>query len=210
MSSIVSTAIGGILFYGAGLVVDHEMTAGLLTSYLIYCMVLAGSLGGLAGTYGDVMSAAGANRRVFELLDAEPPKIPLEQGLRPTVDERLRCSITFEDVAFAYPTRPEQQVLSGLSLRIEAGQKVALVGRSGCGKSTIINLIMRFYDPTAGAIGFAGHPLTELAPSWLHRHIGLVAQEPLLFGMTIAENIAFGVEEGDGGEGAKARADAAV
>ena len=209
MGLVVGCAIGLILYVGAGLVIDGEMTAGTLTSYLIYCMVLAGSMGGLAGTYGAVMTAAGANRRVFELLDGPPPRIPLEEG-RVLDHTALRCSLRFKDVCFSYPTRPTQTVLHNVSFSVEAGQKVALVGRSGCGKSTIMNLIMRFYDPTAGTISFAGEPLRELQPAWLHRHIGLVAQEPLLFGCTIAENIAFGVEEADDGAAAQAKAEAAV
>jgi ABC-type multidrug transport system fused ATPase/permease subunit len=172
-------------------------------------MVLAGSLGGLAGTYGSVMMAAGANRRVFEILDGPEPAIPLDQGARPD-RSRLHCSLLFRDVCFSYPTRPDQAVLSSVSFEIPAGQKVALVGRSGCGKSTIINLIMRFYDPLSGSIELGGLPLSSIAPAWLHTTFGLVAQEPLLFGMTIEENIAFGVEEDDGGAAATARAEAAV
>ena len=209
MSCVVSCAIGFILYYGAGLVVSGEMTPGGLTSYLIYCMVLTGSIGGLAGTYGSVMMAAGANRRVFELLDAPPPAIPLEEGEYPSPASSMACSLDFRDVCFSYPTRPDQSVLKGVSFSIQAGQKVALVGKSGCGKSTIINLIMRFYDPMSGAIELGGRPLTSLAPKWLHTHFGLVAQEPLLFGMTVAENIGFGAGEEDG-EDERLRAEAAV
>jgi ABC-type multidrug transport system fused ATPase/permease subunit len=199
----------GILYYGAGLVVEGEMSAGVLTSYLIYCMALAGSIGGLVGTYGLVMTAAGANRRVFELLDAPPPRIPLQEGRR-LDPASLQCSIRFEDVCFSYPTRKDQAVLHNVSFSVAAGQKVALVGRSGCGKSTIMNLMMRFYDPTSGTITFGGHPLSEIQPAWLHQNFGLVAQEPLLFGCTIAENIAFGVDDGDGGDAATAKAREAV
>ena len=150
MGLVVGCAIGLILYVGAGLVIDGEMTAGTLTSYLIYCMVLAGSMGGLAGTYGAVMTAAGANRRVFELLDGPPPRIPLEEG-RVLDHTALRCSLRFKDVCFSYPTRPAQTVLHNVSFSVEAGQKVALVGRSGCGKSTIMNLIMRFVSAAAHA-----------------------------------------------------------
>ena len=209
MGAVVGTAIGGILYYGAGLVVEGEMTAGVLTSYLIYCMALAGSVAGLVGTYGLVMTAAGANRRVFELLDSPPPAIPLSEGMRLDTTS-LQCSVRFTDVCFSYPTRKHQPVLHNLSFNVQAGQKVALVGRSGCGKSTIMNLMMRFYDPTSGTISFAGHAMSELQPAWLHQNFGLVAQEPLLFGCTIAENIAFGVDEGDDGAAASAKAEAAV
>ncbi len=209
MGGIVGCAIGGILYVGAGLVVEGEMTAGVLTSYLIYCMALAGSIGGLVGTYGLVMTAAGANRRVFELLDAPPPRIPLQEGRR-LDPAALQCSIRFEDVCFSYPTRKQQPVLQSVSFSVSAGQKVALVGRSGCGKSTIMNLIMRFYDPDSGRIVFGGHPLSEIQPAWLHEHFGLVAQEPLLFGCTIEENIALGVDDQTGGEAAAQKARDAV
>lgn len=209
MGGIVGCAIGGILYVGAGLVVEGEMTAGVLTSYLIYCMALAGSIGGLVGTYGLVMTAAGANRRVFELLDAPPPRIPLQEGLR-LDPATLQCSIRFEDVCFSYPTRKQQPVLQNVSFAVSAGQKVALVGRSGCGKSTIMNLLMRFYDPDSGRIEFGGHPLSEIQPAWLHEHLGLVAQEPLLFGCTIEENISLGVDDQTDGEAAAQKAREAV
>ncbi|NBD07560.1 MULTISPECIES: ABC transporter ATP-binding protein [Corallococcus] len=177
-----------VFWYGGRLVVDGELTVGALTSFLIYTMLVALSLGSLADLWADFMRASGAAERVFELMDREPAIAP-DQGERPaTIEGR----VDFQDVRFAYPTRPDVPVLQGIDLTLQAGEVVAVVGSSGAGKSTLAGLLSRFYDPQQGRLLLDGRPLASLDPSWLRRHVGMVAQEPLLFSCSIADNIRYG------------------
>lgn len=177
-----------VLWYGGRLVLADAMTVGELTSFLIYTMLVAFSLGAVAELWTDFMRAAGAAERLFELLD-RTPAVPSSGGQTlEKVDGRVR----FSQVAFAYPTRPDLPVLRSLSLDIEPGEIVALVGPSGAGKSTLGALLQRFYDPTQGTVSVDGHDLRELDPSWLRRQIGVVSQEPLLFSSSVADNIRYG------------------
>ncbi len=181
-------AVASVLWYGGRLVLDEAMSVGELTSFILYTLIVAFSLGALGGLWADFMRASGAAARVFGLLE-RAPSIPTRGGrVLPALEGRVR----FEAVGFAYPTRPDVPVLRELSLVLEAGEAVALVGPSGGGKSTIAALISRFYDPDAGRVLLDGVPLTELDPSWLREQIGVVAQEPILFSTSIAENIRYG------------------
>jgi ABC transporter fused permease/ATP-binding protein len=182
------TAAVLVFWYGARLVSRGQMSPGGLMSFLIYTLIVAFALGGLADLWADFMRAAGAAERVFELID-RVPAIPPEGGLVPS---RAEGRVALSGVDFAYPTRPDVKVLRGLELALAPGEVVALVGPSGAGKSTIAALIARFYDPQAGAVFFDGHDVRTLDPRWLHRQIGAVAQEPVLFSTTIAENIRYG------------------
>jgi len=134
------------------------------------------------------MKSVGAGQRVFELLDRRPAILPSGGHELPS----LRGAIEFAKVSFSYPSRPEAGVLRSLSLEVAPGEVVALVGSSGAGKSTLAALLMRFYDPVEGAIRVDGHDLRDLEPSWLRRQIGTVAQEPILFSCSIADNIRYG------------------
>lgn len=143
------------------------------------------------------MQAVGASERIFDLLD-RVPKIPATANAqcssKPTdFDGYVRV----ENVCFTYPTRSDQQVLRDISFEIKPGQKVALVGPSGGGKSTIASLIERFYDPTSGTILFGSCPLTTIDPQWLRDNISFVNQEPSLFACSIRDNIVFGLERTD-------------
>jgi ATP-binding cassette subfamily B protein len=177
-----------VFWYGARLVSRGQMSPGGLMSFLIYTLIVAFALGGLADLWADFMRAAGAAERVFEIIDRKPA-IPPEGGLVPP---RAEGRVALSGVAFAYPTRPEVSVLRDLDLTLAPGEVVALVGPSGAGKSTIAALMARFYDPQKGAVSFDGHDVRVLDPRWLHRQIGAVAQEPVLFSTTIAENIRYG------------------
>ena len=127
---------------------------------------------------------------VFELIDREPPiDHTKEEGLRP---KEVQGRFEFAGVHFTYPNRPEQPIFKGLDLTVEAGHTVALVGSSGSGKSTTVQLVERFYDPSRGTISLDGVDLRELNLKWLRSQIGLVGQEPVLFSGTILENIAYG------------------
>ncbi|HYO54280.1 ABC transporter ATP-binding protein [Archangium sp.] len=177
-----------VLWYGGRLVLDGEMTVGNLTSFLIYSMMVAFALGALTDLWADFMRATGAAERVFELIDRQPT-IPASGGERlPSVQGRVE----FQQVRFAYPTRPDVPVLQGIDLKLDPGEVVAIVGPSGAGKSTIAGLLARMYDPQSGRVLLDGKALGSLDPEWLRRQIGTVAQEPMLFASSIADNIRYG------------------
>jgi ATP-binding cassette subfamily B protein len=182
-------AIVLVIWYGGLLVVNHEITIGTLMSFLIYTLLIAVSLGALSSLYADFMKAIGASERVFELIDRVPSIAAPE---KPAHLAHPRGEVAFHDVTFAYPSRPERDVLSDFEMTLAPGEVVALVGQSGSGKSTVAALIPRFYDPQRGWITFDGIDLRELDPDWLRAQIGVVSQEPILFAMSIAENIRYG------------------
>jgi ATP-binding cassette subfamily B protein len=177
-----------VFWYGGRLVAAGTMTAGALIQFLIYTLIVAFAVGGLADLWADFMRAAGAGERVFELID-RVPAIPPSGGAQPA---RVEGKVELSGVRFAYPSRPEVEVLAGIDLALAPGEVVAVVGPSGAGKSTIAQLIARFYDPLAGEIRFDGQDIRALDPRWLRRQIGAVAQEPVLFSTSIAENIRYG------------------
>src|SRR5262245_57716938 len=181
-------AIALVVWYGGRLVSSHTLTMGQLTAFLLYTGIVAVSLGSLGSLWSDFMKAAGASQRIFELLDRRG-SLELSSG-EPAGE--VRGSLRFVDVGFAYPTRPEQEVLQGFDLEVEPGQVVALVGPSGAGKSTVAALIQRFYDPQSGSILLDGRDLRTIAPRSLRERIGVVMQEPVLFAESIAQNIRYG------------------
>ncbi|WP_053231370.1 ABC transporter ATP-binding protein [Sandaracinus amylolyticus] len=176
-----------VLWYGGHLVIDGAMSVGGLTSFLVYTLLVAVSLGALTDLYADLTKASGAAERVFELLDRTPAMAP-KGGLAP---REARGELRFESVRFAYPARPDAPVLEGMELVVAPGEIVALVGPSGAGKSTIASLVARLYDPSEGRVRLDGHDLRELDPEWLRRQVGTVAQEPILFSTSIADNIRY-------------------
>ena len=181
-------AIAAVLWYGGRLVVSGGMSAGELTSFILYTLIVAFSIGALAGLWSDFMRAVGAAERVFDLIDREP-KIPLVGGR--TLD-RLDGRVELEAVSFAYPSRPDVPVLRDVNLTLAPGEVVALVGPSGGGKSTVAALLTRMYDPESGRILLDGVPLKDLDPTWLRRQVGVVAQDPVLLSTSVAENIRYG------------------
>ncbi|WP_027001877.1 ABC transporter ATP-binding protein [Hugenholtzia roseola] len=193
VSFILFTIFGSIvavLWYGTTLVADGTLKIGDLTSFIIYTMFIGGSIGGLGSLYGEIQKALGASERILEILnqDQEPQK---EQA----APIQMQGDIAFKNVCFSYPTRPDVQVLNDLSLQIKAGEKVALVGHSGAGKSTIIQLLLRFYDLKtlgSGQIEVDGLDYDAYNLNDYRSKIGIVPQEVILFGGTIKENIAYG------------------
>jgi len=180
-----------VLGYGGRLVLDGSLTVGALTSFLVYTLIVAFSLGALADLWATFMKASGAAERIFELAD-RTPAMPAHGGeVPPTVPGRVEL----EGVTFAYPSRPHLPVLRGLTLAIAPGEVLALVGPSGAGKSTVASLLGRLYDPGMGAVRLDGRDLRELDPAWWRRQVGVVAQEPILFSASVAENIRYGREE---------------
>ena len=180
-------AISGVLWYGGVLLAEGQMTMGELTSFLLYTFTVAFSIAALGGVFQDFMRAIGASERVFELLDRTST---IQSGeISPS---ETRGAIIFDQVDFAYPSRPDIPVLSGVDLMLNPGEVVALVGPSGGGKSTVAALISRFYDPSTGHVSLDGRPLSSLSMEWLRRQVGVVAQEPMLFATSIRENIRYG------------------
>jgi len=181
-----------VLWYGATLVLNGDMSPGTLTSFVLYTLTVGFSLAGLAGLFGSLMKAVGANDRVFQIIDRQP-LVPLRGG---EILPSLRGQVNFNKVSFWYPSRPQAQVLNEVTLELKPGTVTALVGASGGGKSTIVSLIERFYDvePQHGSITIDGYNIQHLDPSWLHRQMGLVSQEPILFATSIRENLTYGVE----------------
>jgi ATP-binding cassette subfamily B protein len=181
-------AMAAVLGYGGVLVAQGSLTAGALTAFLVYTLFIAMSLGALAEIWAEAMRGLGAADRVFALMD-RTPGMALEGGARPA---SCQGALTLDAVRFAYPTRPEIEVLSGLDLEIRSGEVVALVGASGAGKSTIAALVGRLYDPTAGTVLLDARDLRELDPAWLRAQIGVVPQEPVLFSASVEENVRYG------------------
>jgi ATP-binding cassette subfamily B protein len=176
-----------VLWYGGRLVAAGSLSVGELTSFILYTLFVAISISALANLWSDFARASGASARVFELLDREPAIANTGGRQLPQVTG----TIELREVDFAYPSRPEAAVIKSLSVTIAPGEVVALVGPSGAGKSTIASLVLRLYDPTGGAVLLDGHDLRELDPSWLRGRIGVVAQEPILFSTSIADNIRY-------------------
>jgi ATP-binding cassette subfamily B protein len=157
---------------------------------VLYAVLAAAGLGQLSEMWGEVSQASGAAERLFEILAVRPIIVAPAQ---PTaLAQPARGEVSFSDVHFAYPGRPENAVLDRVTFTVAPGEKVAIVGPSGAGKSTIFHLILRFYDPLSGHISFDGLPLRKLDPLALRRQIALVPQEAVVFAASARENIRFG------------------
>ncbi|WP_169052321.1 ABC transporter transmembrane domain-containing protein [Tabrizicola sp. YIM 78059] len=182
--------IVGVLWVGARDVRAGAMSVGELIQFVIYAVMVAGAVGALSEIWGELQRAAGATERLVELLNAEDT---VRDPVRPVPLPRpVRGEIAFQDVTFRYPARPEASALNGVSLHVRPGETVALVGPSGAGKTTILQLLMRFYDPQSGQITLDGIPLTDLARADFRQAIALVPQDPVIFAASARENIRFG------------------
>jgi len=190
---LVCASVVGVLWYGAQDVLAGHMTAGRLSQFVLYAVFAASSLGQLSEVYGELAQAAGAAERLGEIFAARPavsaPKNPR------TLPEPAIGSIAFSDVHFSYPTRTEHAALHGLTLQVRSGERLALVGPSGAGKTTVFQLLLRFYDPSSGLVLVDGIPVTDVDPRALRRRMALVPQEPTIFAATVLDNIRYGRPE---------------
>ena len=194
ISFVVFVLFGGIvavIWYGASLVEEGAITIGELISFILYTTLIGGSIAGLGDMYGQLQRAFGASERILSILEEENEVDP-EAYYKRQPDLPIQGSIAFEGVSFAYPSRPDVTVLNDISFSIRQGEKVALVGHSGAGKSTITQLLLRFYEVGQGQILVDGQNIRKYDISAYRKHIGIVPQEVLLFGGSIRENIAYG------------------
>ena len=166
-----------ILVYGSWLVWHGALKVEEMLAFLLFRAQLQEWTGNLLNSFSNLIKSSGAAHQVFLLLE-RPPRLSPSLGARPASADG---SVVFRDVHFAYPTRPDVPVLRGLSFEARPGEVVALTGPSGAGKSTCFHLLEHFYEPDAGRVLLEGHPISDLDHGWLHAHVGLVGQEPVLF-----------------------------
>ncbi len=190
---IITILFGGIFFIlwqGALMLERGEMEAGDLFSFIMYTGILGGAIASFGTLYTQIVGAIGATERIQEILDT-PSELPMDKS-ETTTDLKIIGDVKYENVSFAYPTRKDLTILKGINLHINAGQKIALVGQSGGGKSTIVQLLMKFYQPDQGLITVDGKNINDYNLTQYRKNIGIVPQEVILFGGSIKENIAYG------------------
>ena len=185
---IAFCAVGVILWVGGHDVFAGRLSAGELSAFVFYAFVVATGAGTVSEVWGELQRAAGATERLMEILDARPgiaaPSVPAP---RPP-----HAGIAFEAVTFAYPARPGTPALDRFSLEVSQGERVALVGPSGAGKTTVLSLLLRFYDPQSGALRIGGTDLREFDPAALRRLIAVVPQDPVIFAASVLDNVRYG------------------
>lgn len=185
-----------VLWIGAQQVTAGAMTLGELTQFVLYAVLIAGSIGALSETWGDLQRAAGAIERLVELMQAEPNLVHTSsvpsQLREPAAGMANALALQWSDVSFSYPSRPDYRALHHLSFGIPQGARYALVGPSGAGKSTLFALLLRFYEPSAGQIAVFGQSIEQWPVHELRNAIGIVPQEPIIFASSAFENIRYG------------------
>jgi ATP-binding cassette subfamily B protein len=187
---LVFTAITTVVWVGGRGVIDGTVTPGELSAFIFYAVMVAASVGAVTEVIGDMQRAAGATERLIELIEMKPDIMaPANPQPMPTP---ARGAVSFENVTFHYPSRPDTAALKGLNLRVEPGEHVALVGPSGAGKTTVFQLLLRFYDPQAGVVRIDGMDLRDVDPRDARARIGLVSQDPVIFAADAMENIRYG------------------
>ena len=200
----------GVVWYGGNLVLQGELAFKDLFTFIIYTGFIGGSVGGLGDMYAQIQKTVGASERILEILDekseieVEAPPTPKGKAFNSDfnspfgereANSRASGAIAYQNVAFSYPSRPDMEVLRNINLEVKTGEKIGLVGYSGAGKSTIVQLLMRYYKLTGGQILVNGKNINEYNLTDLRKNIAIVPQEVMLFGGTIYENIAYGNPE---------------
>jgi ATP-binding cassette subfamily B protein len=197
---IAFCAVGVILWVGGHDVFAGRLSAGELSAFVFYAFVVATGAGAVSEVWGELQRAAGATERLMEILDTRPticaPALP---AARP-----VHTEIVFDAVTFAYPARPGTPALDRFSLRLSQGERVALVGPSGAGKTTVLALLLRFYDPQAGTVRIGGADLREFDPAALRRLVAVVPQDPVIFAASVLDNVRYGRPEAGRGEAERA------
>lgn len=187
---LVFVAVGIILWIGGHDVLDGRLSAGQLSAFVFYAVIAATSIGAMSEVAGELQRAAGATERLLEILDTPPeiaaPAITME------LPEPPRGTVALDTVTFAYPSRPAGPALRALSLHVEAGERVALVGPSGAGKTTVFQLLLRFYDPQSGRVLIDGVDIKRTDPRSVRGRIAVVPQEPVIFAASVWDNVAYG------------------
>jgi ATP-binding cassette subfamily B protein len=187
---LVFGAVGVILWIGGHDVVAGRLSAGQLSAFVFYAVIVAGAVGTVSEVIGDLQRAGGATERLFELLEIEPAiRAPANPIALPAP---ARGVVAFEDVTFHYPSRPDAAALERFSLAVAAGEKVALVGPSGAGKTTVFQLLLRFYDPQRGVITIDGVDLQQADPALVRSRLAVVPQEPVIFAASVVDNVRYG------------------
>ena len=194
LTGLIITAVMGtiifVLWVGARQVHDGLLTNGQLLSFVMYAALVAGGVGTMAEVWGDVMRAAGATERLLELLHAESAIHEARTPLSPAPS--AQASISFDRVTFSYPARPQTPALEDICLSIAPGESVALVGPSGAGKTSLFQLLLRYYDVSAGSIRINGQDIRQLSLHELRKDIAIVSQDPVIFSANALENIRYG------------------
>jgi len=192
---LIFAGVVGVLWIGARDVRLNAMSAGELVQFVIYAVMTAGSVAALSEIWGELQRAAGATERLVELLYAQDSVLDPAEPHR--LGGKVQGEITFEDVTFRYPSRPEIAALDRVSFTIKPGETVALVGPSGAGKSTVFQLLLRFFDPTAGRVLLDGQDVRSMARTDFRTAFGMVPQDPVIFAGSARENIRFGRPSAD-------------
>ncbi|TGQ07043.1 ATP-binding cassette domain-containing protein [Mesorhizobium sp. M4B.F.Ca.ET.215.01.1.1] len=187
---MIFSSVVAVLWFGSRDVLSGTMSAGTLGQFLLYSVFAAGALGALSEVWGELAQAAGAAERLTEIL-AEKPAIQPPADPRP-LPAKAKGAISFDDVSFSYPARPDRAAVHGLSFQVKPGETVAIVGPSGAGKSTVFSLILRFYDPETGRIVIDGVDLREADPAAIRQRIAIVPQDVTIFAASARDNIGFG------------------
>ncbi len=187
---LVFGAVGVILWIGGHDVVAGRLSAGQLSAFVFYAIIVAGAIGTISEVIGDLQRAAGATERLFELLGVEPaihaPAHPVP------IPVARRGTVSFDEVTFRYPSRPDAPALDRFNLEVQASERVALVGPSGAGKTTVFQLLLRFYDPQSGVVRIGGVDLVAADPREVRRELAVVPQEPAVFAASVLENVRYG------------------
>ncbi|MER9919872.1 MULTISPECIES: ABC transporter transmembrane domain-containing protein [unclassified Mesorhizobium] len=187
---MIFSSVVAVLWFGSRDVLAGTMSPGTLGQFLLYSVFAAGALGALSEVWGELAQAAGAAERLTEILDEtpaiQPPANPLPLPAKAT------GAISFDDVSFSYPARPDRAAVHGLSFQVEPGETVAIVGPSGAGKSTVFSLILRFYDPETGRVAIDGVDVREADPAQVRERIAIVPQDVTIFAASARDNIGFG------------------